>query len=368
MLQLHDIIPSSVIREILIYAIWALSISLSILFLILVFDKLNVEKREAKRRQLREKYMNFISNSLAGLKVEPEIPGKKLERDVMTDVCIDTLLSISGFIAERVKSLLKDMKLIDYYKEMGRSRLWARRFYAVEKLGFLIVDDLKDYYLDLFDEEVKDVVKEKIIWALSLIADREVLSRLTENLLADASKSAKFNEYIYTNMILSFRRKDDMAAFLSYLEEIKEQDHVPVLLKRDIIEACGSAFLHEAADTIASYFSAHDNPEMRISCIRALGKMGGGQACDLISKGFSSEDWRVRAVAASAAHLCGEDVIPYLRKLLYDQIYFVRINASKALARLGNNGLEALRMEVISQDRFVRDTAQFVLEGKDRHA
>ncbi len=368
MLQLHDIIPASVIKEILIYAIIVLSVSLSILFLILVFDKLNVERREAKKKSLREKYMKFISSSLAGLQIEPEIPRRKLEREVMTDVCIDTLLSISGFIAERVKVLLKEMKLVDYYKEMGRSPLWSRRFYAIEKLGFLTVDDLKDYYLDLLDKERKELVKEKTIWALSLIADREVLVRLTEQLLLDTSRSAKFNEYMYTNMIVSFRRKDDLAGFLSYLEEIKEDDRVPVLLKRDIIEACGSGFLHEAADTIVDYFSAHDNPEMRISCMRALGKIGGLQACKLISKGFSSEDWRVRAVSANAAHLCGEGMIPYLRELLYDQVYFVRINASKALARLGSNGLEALRMEVDSQDRFVRDTARFVLEDRNRHA
>ena len=352
----------------MIYAIWVLSVSLLILFLILVIDKLNVERREAKKRRLKEKYMKFISSSLAGLQVEPEIPKRKLEREVMTDVCIDTLLSISGFIAERVKILLKEMELVDYYKKMGRSRFWSRRFYAVEKMGFLTIDDLKDYYLDLLGKERKDMVREKAIWALSLIADEEVLTRLTEDLLKDTSRSAKFNEYIYTNMIISFRRKENVAGFLAYLEELKEDDSVPVMLKRDIIEACGSAFLHEAADIIVAYFSAHDNPEMRISCIRALGKIGGLQACKLISRGFLSEDWRVRAVSANAAHLCGEEVIPHLRKLLYDQVYFVRINASKALARLGGNGLEALRMEVGSQDRFVRDTARFVLEDRSRHA
>jgi HEAT repeat protein len=111
-----------------------------------------------------------------------------------------------------------------------------------------------------------------------------------------------------------------------------------------------------------------EHAEMKITAIRALGKLGGDGAEEIVRDCFADPDWRVRAVAAGSAFLCNSDVLPLLRKLLYDPVYFVRINASKSIARFGESGLLALEAEADSQDKFVRDTVRFILEDKVRYA
>jgi HEAT repeat protein len=55
-------------------------------------------------------------------------------------------------------------------------------------------------------------------------------------------------------------------------------------------------------------------------------------------------------------------IIDPLRKLLYDANYHVRINSALSLAKMGEEGVDALVEETRSDDRFVRDVTQFALK------
>jgi len=181
--------------------------------------------------------------------------------------------------------------------------------------------------------------------------------------------SAKFNEYIYTNIIRSFRNREKGDEFVRFVESLKNETTIPVMLKRDIIEACGSEVFYPAKGVIMDYFEQfNDIPEIKITCIRALGRLGGEDVCRLIGQCLYDEDWRVRAVAARNAHLCGVDIIRGLRRCLYDKNYYVRINSAESLSRLGEMGIQALTEETGSTDRFTKDVSQYMLRKVESHA
>jgi len=88
--------------------------------------------------------------------------------------------------------------------------------------------------------------------------------------------SAKFSEYIYTNIITSFTQQGKQGLFIDYLKRIKDDPDFSDSLKRAIIEACGVRNVVAAGQTIRDYFITFNSvSDMKITCLRALGELGG---------------------------------------------------------------------------------------------
>jgi HEAT repeat protein len=197
---------------------------------------------------------------------------------------------------------------------------------------------------------------------MSRIADESTLDLITDILSKHISLSSKYNEYVYTNLIRSFIRKGIIDKFLSYGERLKSDPGIPRILKRDIVEACGSSGLKEACPLIVDlYFNSDGHSGIKIACMRALGRLECQGYGGVITSALFHDDWRIRAQAAQAVLSSGESAIPHLQNLLYDEFYYVRINAAKSLSKLGADGLSLLESEMNSDDPFVRDTVRFIL-------
>lgn len=73
----------------------------------------------------------------------------------------------------------------------------------------------------------------------------------------------------------------------------------------------------------------------------------------------------MRALAASALGMIGEiSTIPTLRGLTVDQEWWVRLNASRALANIGPAGEMALASLLEGEDRYTRERAAATLEER----
>ena len=109
------------------------------------------------------------------------------------------------------------------------------------------------------------------------------------------------------------------------------------------------------------FFHFDEDAAIKIASMRALGRLKCPEFCGVVTSALFHRDWRVRASAAQAAGMCKEGAIPHLRNLLYDDFYYVRINAAKSLVHSGERGIALLESEMDSEDRFVRDTVRFML-------
>jgi HEAT repeats len=246
---------------------------------------------------------------------------------------------------------------------MAHARSWIRRFIAVEKLGLMKLPEMKDLYRSVLQSEKDPHIISKTVWALSMVADESVLAEVNGFLKNPAFMSSKYTEFIYTNIISSFHAAGLDKSFLRFLAEAKDDHDLPLVLKRDIIAACGSAQFFPARKLVRDYFSSfHDSPEMRIACIRALERLSDVDALHILAEGVEDPDWRVRAVATKSAHICGEPVLGRLRGALRDRHYYVRMNAALSLAKLGPPGIAALSEVVREDDRFAGDVARYVLK------
>ena len=359
---LNAILPPQMMKDVLYIVLIALLVTVVVLFFFLVFHKLAIELNERRKRRYRARYSAYMRKFLLGRDGTIVRPRTKLGCETLASLCIDKLETSSQEDQNIIRHYVRGSFIVDHFRKMAESSAMPKRFHAIKTLGYLSLDELRQYFRDALLGEKSEEVKGAIVWSMSRIADRGTLDLITTTLASDISLSSKYNEYVYSNLIRSFLRKGIIDQFLAFLEKLKDSRNIPYLLKRDIIEACGSVGLHLASRTIVDFFFSSDRyPAIKIACMRALGRLRCPEFSGVVATALFHEDWRVRAQAALAASRCSESSIPHLRNLLYDDFYHVRINAARSLLKLGDKGLALLRSEMNSEDPFVRDTMHFML-------
>lgn len=333
------------------------------LFVTLLIHKVHVERRSRRLALLRQQYLVDLTKKF----YEPDLyvrrPATSLEFDALGGVFATMLVNVSGELAENVRRSIRELKVVDHYRNLASSRSWIKRFVAVEKLGYFRFPELRSLFSRLLEEEKDSRIIPKVVWALSLIAERDDLPAINRVLRDPLFMSAKFNEYIYTNIIRTFREHERDAELLDSFRELMDDAELPIMLKRDIVQACGSEQFNGVQDLVAECFTRFSEvAEMRIACIRTLERLSALDAEWLLEKCLKDEDWRIRGVAAKNAYMYSTQIIDPLRRLLYDANYHVRINSALSLAKMGEEGVDALVEETRSDDRFVRDVSQYALK------
>ena len=332
------------------------------MFVVLIVHKLHVESSQRQLNRLQEMYANLLAGKLSDPNVVIEKPRKDMEYEALGNAIIDMMAISTLASISRLRTIARELDLDLYNEKRAMSRSWVERYRAIEKLGFLKLPELEPLYCSILKREKNIHVRTKAIWSLSLIADENDLDIINSFLTDPMFASSKYKEFIYSNIIKSFQEYDNENVFLDLLDEWEDKPQIPVLLKKDIISACGVVGLISAKDTIKRYHKRYfDVPEMKIACIRALEKLGDSDMYPIIVSALLDEDWRVRAVAAKNAEVCSDKIIEALESVLRDKNYFVRINAAQALLKSGEKGMAVLTRLTTSDDNFARDMAHYML-------
>jgi hypothetical protein len=363
MMDIYDVLRLEWVREILVAVVLVMLLIIVVLFAVLVMHKLYVERRARRNRRLREEFTAVMAQRLFDSKVRVEKPRKDYEYEAWGDVIAEMMVGFAGETAEHLREEARKLGLDSHFREMAHSRSWIKRFVAVEKLGILRFPEFREIYKSKLTSEKDPRILAKAVWALSMVADESVPATINGVLKNPLFMSSKFTEFIYTNIITSLQERGWGESFKLFLEGMKADPEIPLVLKRDIVAACGMAQFYPARENIRDYFyHYHDSPEMRMACIRALERLSDSDAQQIIGKGLADEDWRVRAVAAKSAYICGDAQLAALKDVLKDKNYYVRMNAALSLAKIGMHGVEALTEATLMDDRFAADVSRYVLK------
>lgn len=362
MTDIYDVLRMEWVREMLVAVVSVMLLFVVVLFAVLVMHKLYVEKRARRSRRLREQFTSVMAKRLFDRKVRVETPTKDDEYEAWGDVIAEMMTGCSGETVDHLREEARELALDAHFREMAQSRSWIKRFIAIEKLGVLRLPELRDLYRSILASEKDPRIIGKAVWALSMVADETVPATVNEVLKNPLFMSSKFAEFIYTNIITSLQESGLGESFRLFFIRMRDDPEIPRVLKRDIVAACGMAQFYPACENIREYYYFfHDFPEMRIASIRALERLSDSDAKQIIGNGLDDEDWRVRAVAAKSAYICGDAQLSALKNSLKDKNYYVRMNAAFSLAKLGLPGVEALTEATRTDDRFAVDVSRYVL-------
>lgn len=353
----------SLLKQILLVTNLILGVVILVLFIFVLVHKRIVERTARRDRELRDGYLIDLSRACYDARLPLRRPATREEFEACGGAVTELLVSVDGEMATRIRRLARELGIERHYRVRLRSRSWVKRFAAVERLGYLGAAELKPLFIETLDREGDLRIVAKALWAVSLIATPDDLPLLNRHLQAPRFMSGKFNQFLYANVIRTFRERGEEELLAGLIGQLLADPSLPVLLKRDVVQACGEELFTRAQEEIRQTGERHaDQPEMRIATIRALERLAVPYLTELITASLRDPDWRIRAAAAKDAHLCANGIVTPVRGALYDASYHVRINAAHSLVRLGEAGLQALVAETRSSDRFVRDVSQYVLK------
>ena len=361
--QTTEVIIAFHARGFLTALIWGLVWSTVLLILLMIIHKLSIENREKKFLKIKHRYLSGCYRHLADPGFQLKSPASQMERTALLDVIIFLLGEVRPEQHEELRRVAREFQLTGYFLQLAeKSSAWRNRIVAVEKLGFLSFPELAPFFQRQLLTEKDSHVKAKLLWGFSKIATADAAWQISRILASEPIMSAKFNVLLYWEIIEAFQRRGEAADCLRLINDLLSSKELPLLLKRDLVEACGAKNFREAAPKIRQLsFEYREEPMVQIACLRAIGSLGGDRDGELTRLSLSDLDWRVRAVAAKYAHLGPDSLLSRLAELLSDADYYVRLNAALALKGKGEEGHALLHQHLLKSDDVGRDICAYVL-------
>lgn len=333
----------------LIYKIAVVTIG-AVLVLMLINIVFKVREERSARRVQRE--LSELRIIVAALSREPPDPGARskirpyLGHAEQLREATDDLPEPSR--ARVIEFLRKTQMTGDLEREaMYALRKW-RRVRAALLLGWLRSAASVPVLAANLDEDDADIAM-SAAEALAYIADPQAYRALLGALRAGRQPRIRLAELIEVS---------PAANTLPFFKELAGTENpevrywVAYLLRKKEGEGFTSLLLE---------FCSDPDSNVRARAVESLGETGGAPT-EVLRRLLKDDVWYVRAQAATAVGRCGaSDLTTDLLALLRDSRWWVRQDAAQALERLGQSVVHAVEGMLNDPDRFARNKAAEIL-------
>lgn len=340
-------------------AIWVLFIQLGVVFFSIIIVWLMrvirprlIQKQEHAQFVTQEMVFKFLSKQATQAEVIESL--SVLPKRYLVSAFEHLSSRLGQTERDQLRSTAQVLQLEEFALNLSRSWFWWRRLEGVLLLGSIGSQKSEaDLTLNIHDKEAS--VAFHAAWALVRISPIRSRSILMHYLQQEQAIGLSFVQRVRLMREFSL---DDLNT-----EEIKEFFQAcPERLKPELIEAVVLSSRAQAKDLVRlAAFSP--SKEVRIAAFKSASLSRFDLRENELLAGIKDPEWEVRA---QAVKVVGEartrNLIPQLVQALTDYNWWVRQNASRALAQMGDAGISALRhVAAYGGDPFARDVARLVL-------
>lgn len=265
---------------------------------------------------------------------------------------------LKGSIVDEITALLERIGEIDFLLQDVKSRREWKRVIAIRGLGECGGATARKAMLAAAGDpsgEVRRAARE------GLVSDRspEALQAAIESFLLDLPRRSGWRRTFYARLA---------AVSSEHLLELVSSGRLQRAEEKLALEALGDAGAQKALPLAVQRANAEE-PEMRATAIRVIGKLGSDREVPLIFDALEDAEWFVRAAAGRALEwmLLSSPLVSRsswesaafttLGRKLTDNSWWVRANAARALARGGSGGIRVLLDTADAVDAYARDAA-----------
>ncbi|MEE2526810.1 HEAT repeat domain-containing protein [Hyphobacterium sp. HN65] len=247
---------------------------------------------------------------------------------------------IRGEALEAAVRVLDELGLARHLIRLSRSSNAAARLAAIDALGYVGGPEATRRLARIANRsrDVEDRIA--AVRALQLRGDAIDLDAVTGALRLIGNQLPGEFEAVLDNLA-----RHSPAA----VERILKTPGLPAIAYAQGLRSIGESGNYASLPLIMELAGSADTT-LRIAALIALGTLGHPAAEPAITAGLAAESADVRAVAARAAGQATINTVQaQLTGLLDDPDWDVRINAARALAAMGDEGMEALRNKARTQ-------------------
>jgi HEAT repeat protein len=251
-------------------------------------------------------------------------------------------------------AIMTEEEKVDFLKSISEADAWQECF--------------EPLYLHLMDDESPSVRKKAMsaFWELAEPCHADMLMRRAENDPDDAVRGKAVSVlgiYIYEAVVNLNLGESLYREVRKFLLDLASDPEEALVVRRNAIEALSFESDEDVHDLIEWAYQ-HEDREMRMSAVFAMGRSQSSRWFDAILTELDSTEPELRADAVNAAgEACLTEATPKLRMLARDPERSVRLAAIWALAHTGGPGaLETIEMCLHTEDEEVRRVARNALD------
>jgi hypothetical protein len=248
----------------------------------------------------------------------------------VADALLEPLRVVQGTTVDRARIIASDLGLLHAWRRGLRRGGWSSRARAALALGLLRDRDAVPSLVALLDSP-HDEVRAASVDALGLIGDVAAVKALLPRI-------GQQSRHQQARLVEALRRIGP--AVTESIVQLGVHDAVGRRLLADVLALVGGT----GARATLLEWTKDEEPTVRAAAWRAIGVTGmDDRVAYHALRAMTDPDARVRAHAAQALGRTGRtDFVPYLAQHLDDE-WEVAAQGARALSRLGDAGMSALR-------------------------
>jgi HEAT repeat protein len=310
-----------------------------------------VHRRQMRGRVTRRAgYIALLSRHLSIPNHTDPIPASVVRDSAFIDAVIDMRHTLSGPEIDTLAGVVDRLGLADrQVRSLNAKHPLGRRLRAAvslaemgdESTARVLIAHLSDTEPEIRIQAARGLGRMRYTAAIDPILDRLAIEE-------------PWVRTRFADTLVGFgtRASWPLAAYIRV--NLGHDENIGVIEAIRVLAAIGD---RELGPTIAGVLGMARDPEVKIAAIDALGKLGGPMALGKLEDEFHSDDWRLRAKAATAFGEIGDPSMNVLLAgSLGDENWWVRRNSAAALTILPE-GVGHLIAVLGSDDDFARDAA-----------
>lgn len=329
------------LKELLVPVLACLAAAILVALVFVVAQRLALSVGRSRRARVRARYLPALRAATAGDGADARHAlstlrgAPKRHRRLVAEALLEPLRIVRGTTVDRARAVATELGLVAEWRRGLVHRWWPVRARAALALGLLrdagAVPDLVTRLDDPHEE-----VRAAAVDALGLIGDVAAVAALLPRI-------GQQSRHQQARLVEALRRIGP--AVTDSIIDLGTTDSRERQLIAEVLALVGGM---GARETLLGW-TTDAEPAVRAAAWRAMGLTGmDDRAAYHALRALGDADSRVRAHAAQALGRTGRaDFAPYLAQHLDDE-WEVAAQGARALSRLGEAGLEALRQREVS--------------------
>ncbi|KUK85664.1 MAG: Uncharacterized protein XE03_1950 [candidate division TA06 bacterium 34_109] len=344
-------------NDLIIFLVWGLALLVILLAIYCFWLRLIYDLRGKKRKKLFSRWEEIIFEYLDRKKLPSEIVESmpKSEYDYFLDFIKDYLIVIKGEDFKRLSVLINQTKLFSYLINKLKQGNSQMRSDAAFFLGLARAYKAKEFLRERLKDR-NDSVSYNCALSLAKIGDIDAVS----DILIQYRNCKNYSRDSLLCILFEFGNSVCQSLLQHLLKE--KEDSLRIL----IIDVLGHYRYFSAGKAILNLLNLSNNNELRIHCIKAIGRMEYIEALPTLRRCLDEPDCVIRSQAISAIGKIGDITIENkLVEKLGDENWWVRYRAAEALFSTFEQGKESLKdILAHSKNKKAVSAAQVILTEK----
>jgi len=349
---------NSDMRNIIMVLVWGLAFLVFLLAIYCLWLRLLFNLREKKKQKLfsqwEEAVFKFLEEKQSPREIVKSIP--KSDYGYFLNYLEDYLLTLKGEDFERISSLITHIELFTYLCERLKYGKSHDRSDAAFFLRLARASEAKT----VLKEGLKDR-DESVFFNCALALAKIGAVEMVSEILRQYHYRKKYSPDLLLSLFFEFGSK--VCPYLLQCLPDKKNESLLTL----IVDLLGHFRYYSAGESILKLLKTTSHKELKMHCIKAIGRMEYIDALPVLRECLDSPDWVIRSQSIIALGAIGDVTVEKkLIENLEHEKWWVRYRAAEAIFNLSEQGKEVLKNVVAhSENKKAVTAAQIVLTEKE---